>query len=80
MVAQGGVKLDACVQHRLIGIFEFSAKVCRGIAAVNVVTHHQHKIERKLRALADHLLGYFVLLRAAGSVVSEHCKAHRLRL
>ena len=56
MIAKCSVEFDARLQQRSIGFLELPGVIPRILAAVQVVAHHEHELERKLRASVCELL------------------------
>ena len=74
VIAEDRVELYAGVQQRLVRLFELAAVVRGGLAAVDVVPHHQDEIERVLLARFRQQPADRVLPVASGPAISDQAK------
>ena len=78
MVSEGRVKLHARIEQRLIWLFELVNKIFYRFVAVQVVTHHHNKLERKLLVRSSQLVCDLILGLVAGAVITNDSELDRI--
>ena len=76
MVPERGVELDAGIEQRLVRELELLGVVRGPFATVQVVAHHDRKLERKLGPKGRQLLRHCVLTAAARASVANDGKLY----